>query len=453
MAKKRPQSSSSGSTFSSAQEAFNLLDSVISKAKAKGATDVEARIGQSVGMSTTVREGKVEKLSSPNAVSLSVAAHIGDRHATASIGTLKPEHIETMIDSVILSAKLASENPYARVADQSEIATSYPQLDIFDPSVPTIEDLKDRAMAAEDAALQAADIKMSNGASAGWGINEGFTAISNGFQGHFKKTTSGTSAMVIAERNGEMVSDGEGDSAVYQSDLIRPELIGEQAALNATNMLDARSVQSQIAPVIFDRDLGRSILSAFANAVAGPAIARQASFLQNKMGQQIFPEDVTIRDNPFIPRGLGSRPFDTEGMPSGPLTLVENGVLKSWIMDLASARELGLQSTGHGNGVTNLYIEAGDISLEDMMSDIKQGLYVTGLMGGGANVMTNQYSTSAQGFWIENGKIQYPVKGLTLGSNLHDMFLSMRVADDLNVLRSAAATPSLRFEGMTIGGK
>ena len=452
MAKQRPQSTQN-STFENASDAFNMLDTIISKAKAKGATDVEVRIGQSVGMSTTIREGKVEKLTSPNAVSLSIAAHIGSKHATASIGTLKPEHIETMIDAVILSAKLASDDPYGHVANPNDIISSYPQVDIFDPSIPTIEDLKDRAAAAEDAALRSSDIKLSNGASAGWGISESFTAISNGFQGHVRRTGSSTNAMVIAERNGEMVSDGEGHSAIYQSDLIKPEHIGEQAALNATNMLDARSVPSQIAPVIFDRDIASSILYAFINAASGPAIARQASFLENRMGDQIFPENITIRDNPFIPRGLGSRPFDTEGMDSQTLTLVENGVLKSWMMDLSSARELGLQSTGHGNGPSNLYIEAGDISLEDLISDIKEGFFVTGLMGGGANVMTNQYSTSAQGYWIENGKIQFPVKGLTLGGKLHDMFANMRAADDLNIQRSAVASPSLRFEGLTIGGK
>ncbi len=452
-AKRGGASSGLASSGLNVQDAFNLLERIITTAKAKGADEVEARISQSAGISASIRNGQVEKLNSPNSVGLSIATHIGNKHATASIGTLRPDHIESVIDSVILSTKMASEDPYARPADPSEIISSYAAIDTFDPSEPDVEELKDRARRAEAEALKHPDIKMSNTASASWNRGDSFMLISNGFKGHTTKTFHSVNAMVIAAQGKDMVSSGEYSTAVYGADLISPEDIGAQAALNAANMLGARSIPSQKAPVIFDRDLGPRLLAAFANAVSGPAVARKMTFLKDRMGDQVLNPAITIKDDPFLPRGLGSRAFDSEGMPSAPLTIAEKGVLKSWIMDLASARELGFKSTGHGSGPSNLYIEAGTQSLDEMIADIKQGFYVTELMGGGADVMTSRYSSGAGGFWIENGKIAFAVKELTLGGNLHDMFLSMTPADDLIKRRSALATPSLRINGMTIGGR
>lgn len=443
----------STSTGLSAQDAFALLETVAKAAKAKGADDVEARITQNTGLSATVRNGQIEKLGVPTSAALSIAVHIGDKHATASIGTLKPAHIEAAIESAVLSARLASDNPYGRVADPADIIKSYAALDIVDPRVPSVEELKSRALRAEAAALAHKDTKISNSASAAWSRAQSFILVSNGFRGEATKTSQSVNASVVAGRGQEMAVGGEYSAAIYGSDLISPEDIGAQAALNAANKLGGRGVPSQIAPVIFDRDLAPRLLGAFANAASGPAVAQGASFLKNRMGDQVMNAAITIVDDPYLPRGLGSSPFDPEGMPSPKLTLVENGELKNWIMDLASARQLGLTSNGRGNGTTNLYMEAGNVSLEDLIKDIKQGFYVTELIGGGANVMTSRYSSGAGGFWIENGQIAFPVKELTLAGNLHDMFLNMTPANDLVKRRSSVTAPSLRIEGMTIGGR
>lgn len=352
-----------------------------------------------------------------------------------------------------MSAKLASDNPYSRIADPADIIRSYAPLDIADPSVPGVEELKSRALRAEAAALANKDTKISNSASASWTRVQTFLLVSNGFRGEAVKTVHSISAGVIAGRGNEMTTGGEFSAAIYGADLVSPEDVGAQAALNAANKLGGRSVKSQIAPVIFDRDLAPRLVGAFANAASGPSVAQGASFLKNRMGDQVMNPAITIVDDPYLPRGLGSTPFDTEGMPSPRLTLVENGVLKDWIMDLASARQLGQISNGRGEGTTNLYMEAGNASLDDLIKDIKQGFYVTELMGGGANIMTSRYSSGAGGFWIENGQLAFPVKELTLAGNLHDMFLNITPANDLVKRRSSVSAPSLRIEGMTIGGR
>jgi PmbA protein len=437
----------------SVKEHFDLLEDIIRRAKAKGADNIEARITKSEGLSATVSNGDVTGLKSPNSASLSIAAHIGARSAVASIATLNPDHIEETLDAVILSAKLASEDPYKAVADPSEIVKTYPEMDLADPSAPTAEELISRAREADQAALASDHITLSNGATASWADNKAFIMISNGFQGHLHKTGFSITSGVIAEKDGEKRVGYEGSGALFQEDLVPASLVGEQAALNASNMLGAQQVQSQKVPVVFDRDVSGRILGAFLNAVSGPAVAKKQSFLGNQMGAQIFPSNITIIDDPFLERGLGSAPFDSEGMKRDRLTLVENGVIKNWMTDLASARELGVKPSGRGSGPTNLYIEAGSLSVEDLIDDIKQGLFVTSLMGGGANIMTNAYSSGASGFWIENGRIVFPVHELTIAGNLHDMFADMQVANDLAKKRSSISAPTMRFSPMTVGGR
>lgn len=313
---------------------------------------------------------------------------------------------------------------------------------------------------AEEAALSQTGITNSEGASASFSRNQVTLATSTGFCHHYSGTSSSLSVSVLAGEGTAMERDYDYSLVRYRENLPAAEEIGIKAAKNALRRLGSRKVSSRQAPVIFDPRVGKQLLSSFAGAISGSAIARGTSFLKDKRGEEVFSPAVTIIDDPRRVRGLASKPFDAEGLPASRLVLAEKGVLKEWLLHCRSARQLGMASNGRASrglssspspSATNLYIEAGKASPEALMKDIESGFYVTETFGMGINTVTGDYSQGAAGFWIEKGEIAYPVSEMTIAGKLQDMFKQMTPANDL-AFKYRTNTPTLRIDRMTIAG-
>jgi len=298
------------------------------------------------------------------------------------------------------------------------------------------------------------------GSGMGWGTTGFVLATSDGFSGSYQRSGISVSASFVAGDGTSMERDYDYDSCVHMSDLKSAEVIGKSAAEKVVKRLNPRQVNSGSYPIIFDKRISTGIAGTLASAVNGSAVARKTSFLRDKMGKQVAAKGINIIDDPHMVRRSGSRVFDGEGARSGKLNIVENGKLQTWLLDSATARELGLSPNGRagrgGSGTSpstsNLYMEPGEQSFEDMISSIKEGFYVTETIGHGINMVTGDYSKGAAGYWIENGEITYPVAEITIAGNLADMFLHMHPANDLE-FKYGTNAPTLLIEGMTLGGK
>ncbi|HVY94862.1 MAG TPA: metallopeptidase TldD-related protein, partial [Bryobacteraceae bacterium] len=336
----------------------------------------------------------------------------------------------------------------------------FPKLDIEDPNEPSAETLIARAKDAEAAAMAVPGVTNSEGGGASFGRSAVTLATSEGFFGAYAGTSHSVGVSVLSGEGTGMERDYESASARHSSDLDSSETIGKSAGERAVKRLNPRRVKSQSVPVVFDPRVSAGLIGHFAGAISGASIARGVSFLKEFMGKPVFAPGITIIDDPHRIRGLRSKPFDGEGVKNQRRAIIEDGVLTTWLLDCSSAKQLGLTSTGHaarGTGgppspsTTNFYMEAGKLSPGELMADIREGFYVTELMGMGVNGVTGDYSRGAAGFWIENGKIAYPVSEITIASNLKEMFRNLTPANDL-VFRYGTNAPTLRVEGMTIAG-
>ncbi|MEQ8949202.1 metallopeptidase TldD-related protein, partial [Parvibaculum sp.] len=337
----------------------------------------------------------------------------------------------------------------------------WPDLDIEDKSpVPSAEQLAAVAAEAEEAALAVPGVTNSSGAGASFGRSGVALVTSAGFAGSYAGTSSSFSCSVLAGEGTAMERDYEFSSARHANDLKSAAEIGRMAGEKAVRRLHPRKAGSQSVPIVYDPRVSGGLVDHFASAISGAAIARGTSFLKKSMGQRVFANGISIVDDPHMKRGLRSKPFDGEGVKNRRTQLIEDGTLTTWLLDTATARQLGLETTGHaarGTGgppspsTTNLYMEAGCLSVKELIADIKQGLYITELIGMGINGVTGDYSRGASGFWIENGEIVYPVSEITVAGNLRDMFLEMTPADDL-AFHYGTNAPTIRVEGMTVAG-
>jgi len=334
-------------------------------------------------------------------------------------------------------------------------------LDSCDPDEPLPATLIDRARRAEDTARAISGVTNSEGAEASWGQSRVSMAASNGFCNSYPVSSSQISVSVLAGDSSQgMERDYDYHAAVYATDLRSPEDIGHSAGQRVVRRLGARKMPTGRLPVIFDPRVSSGLIGHLAGAINGSAIARGTSFLKDQLGQRIFQPDINIVDDPHRRRGLRSKPCDGEGLANCRRVIVENGVLTSWILDLRSARQLGMTSTAHasrGTGgppspsVTNFFLQPGAVTVSELIGDIRAGFYVTELIGMGVNGVTGDYSRGAAGFWIENGEIVYPVHEMTIAGTLQEMFLHLSAANDLT-FRSGVDAPTLRIDGMTIAG-
>ena len=441
-------------------DALDILIALIAKAKRLGADAADAVLFEGASISHTRRLGRVEKLERSEGYDLGLRVFFGKRQATVSSNDRSAAALDELAERAIAMARVVPEDPYCGIAAPEELAREIPALDIFDPVEPRVETLIERATAAEDAARAVEGVTNSEGADAGWGRAKVVLAASNGFTGTYETSGQGVSVAVVAGNGTEMERDYDFASAVYGADLEDAALVGRRAGERAVKRLKPRKVASQKVPVVFDPRVARGLIGHLTGAISGPAIARGTSFLKDKLGQPIFGKGITVREDPHRRRGLRSKPFDAEGIANRPRAIVEDGVLTTWLLDLASARQLGLKTTGHaargtgsppGPSPTNLWLEPGMLSPQALMSDITQGFYVTELMGMGVNGITGDYSRGAAGYWIERGALAYPVSEVTIAGNLKDMFLRLTAASDLE-FKTGFDAPTVRIEGMTVAG-
>jgi PmbA protein len=439
---------------------FNFVEDLINKALKKGATSVDVINVISNSNSASIRKGKVESIENAEANSLGIRVFIGKKQAIISTSDLKLETIDNIIDKAIAMAEISPEDSYIGIAEQSLLATSIADLDLYDAKPQDPKWLVDAAMACEQAALSKPGITNSSGASAGFGNSNITIANSNNFIHNYRSSYHSLSVSVVAGADDEMQTDYDFCSARYASKLLSPEIIGNNAAKYALSKMHPKKLPTCKMAVIFDPRAGKSLLASLASAINGASITRGTSFLKNDLGKQIFPSNINIIDDPFILQGLASRPFDAEGLLGKKSNIIKNGVLEMWLLDLRSARKLNMPPTGHAHrsvasiphaGPTNFYMENGSVTKQELLNSVNKAFYVTDLMGMGINQVTGDYSQGASGFYIENGQILYPVSEVTIASNLRLMFSNLIAANDLE-LRYSINSPTLLINEMTIAG-
>lgn len=440
---------------------LDLLAELIAKARAGGADAADAVLLRSASLSVERRLGNPEGIERAESGDLGLRVFLGRRQAVASSTDLSADALDGVVEMALAMARAAPEDPWCGLAEPGELANSFPDLDIADPAEPDGETLDSRAAAAEDAARAVGGVTNSEGAQAGWSRTEVTHAASNGFAGNYVSTRSSVGVSVLAGEGTGMERDYEFDSKTHGADLRDGAEVGAEAGNRAVRRLHPRKSETGEVPVIFENRVAGGLLRSFAGAISGPAIARGTSFLKDSMNQAVFPANITIVDDPHRQRGLRSKPFDAEGVANTRRALVADGVLQSWILDCASARQLSLATTGNAaRGVsgppspspTNLYLEPGEGTLDDLIKAVDRGFLVTELMGMGVSMVTGDYSRGAAGLWIENGEIAYPVSEVTVAGNLKDMYLALTAAGDLQ-FRGGTDAPSLRVDGMTVAGK
>lgn len=443
-----------------AANAIDLLQDLIGRARRAGADAADAVLFEGTSLSHARRLGKTERLERSEGQDLGLRILVGRQQAMVSTSDRSPKMLAELVERTMAMAKAVPEDPFCGLAEPDQIANNWPALDMLDPSEPSAETLIERAAAAEDAALAVAGVTNSEGAEAGWGRSRVALAASNGFAGSYAGSSHSISVAVLSGSGTRMERDYDFTSAVYAADLRDPAEIGKSAGEKAVNRLGARKMPTCRCPVVFDPRVSRSMLSHLLGAISGPSITRGTSFLRDKLGKPIFPEAITITEDPHRPRGLRSKPFDGEGIANRRRALVDKGVLTTWLLDLRSARQLRLATTGHAArgtasppspAATNIWLEPGTVSPQELSSDIKIGLFVTELMGMGVNGITGDYSRGAAGFWIENGERTFPVSEMTIAGNLNQMFLGLSAANDLE-FRTGSDAPTLRIDDMTVAG-
>lgn len=439
----------------------DILAKTLSQAKLLGADEAEAVFYEADGISVTVRLGKLETVERPAEKALGLRVYSGKKTTSLSTSDLSPAALSELAEKAVMIAKQSPENPYAELAGKDLFAREFNKnLEIYDLSSPEAGALKDLALRAEDAGRAIKGITNSEGGSAGWKKSTKTHLTSKGFEGENTSSSFSCYTVLLAGVGTTMERDYEFSSARFFEDLDNPEGIGRRAAERAIKRLNPKKIKSQTVPIIFHRRTSNSLLGHFSGAINGKPVAKGTTFLSADLGNRIFPKNVQIIDDPTRKRGLSSRPFDGEGLKMERLDLVRDGVLKTWLLDIASAKEMNLISNGRASrslaGATspsssNLYMENGKSSLKEMMASVGEGLLVTELIGMGVNIVTGDYSRGATGFWFEDGEIAFPVSEITIAGNLKDMFSTIEPASDLEFKRGTDA-PSMLIPSMVVAG-
>jgi PmbA protein len=419
------------------------------------AADAVAVVGRSTSVS--VRLGKVEATESSESDDLSLRVFVGPRVASVSANAASDP--DTLARRAVDMARASPEDPFQGLADRARLATTVPDLDLFDRTIVSSERLRDDALAAEEAARAVPGVTNSGGSSASAGVGGLVLATSAGFLGSYVASRFSRSVSAVAGEGTGMERDYDFSSRLHFADLDSPETIGKKAGERAIRRLGARKARTGPVTVIFDPRVARGIAGHLAGAINGASVARKTSFLRDMMGKQVASAGITASDEPRRPRGQSSRPFDGEGVAGERLLMVEDGVLRHWFLSTSAARELGLETNGRGvraassvsPSSTNFAIEPGTTSPADLIASLPAGFYVNEVFGQGVNMVTGEYSRGASGFWIENGELAYPVSEVTIASNLKDMFLRLTPANDLD-RNFGTAAPTLLIEGMTLAG-
>ena len=445
-------------------ELEQIASDLVDRAKGAGATAADVVVREADEFSTTLRLGKIESLKEAASKVLGLRVLLGIRSASSFSSDFSEQSLGRLVERTIAMAKVTSEDPASGLPEPSQLGRYPGDLGLFSSDVEslTTEDRIQLARRAEEAAL-GADPRIQNSEGAWFEASLGAMAYANslGFVGSYRSSYCAVSVSPIAQQDGGMQRDYWYSVARRAAALETPEAVGRKAAQRVLRKLGARKVSTCQAPVVFDPETARSLLGHVFDAVRGDAIYRSASFLTGKLHQKVANENVTILDDGLRPGGFGSRPFDGEGIPSSITPVIEKGVLQNYLLNCYTARKLDLQTTGNasrgiagppGVGPKNFYMAAGPYSPEEILRSVKNGFYVTELIGFGVNTVTGDYSRGAAGMWIEKGELAYPVEEVTIAGNLAEMLNHIEMVGSDLEFRSALASPTLLISGLTVAG-
>ncbi len=447
-------------------ELRDLAASVVSRAMKAGATAAEAVVREGSEFSTVVRMGEVETLKEAGSRAIGLRTFLGQRTASTYSSDFSSDGIQRLISGALELARVTSEDAYAGIPEPDQLGSLQGDLKLYYEDVYSLppEQRIDYARRAERAALETDPrMKNSDGGSFDAAIGHKVLANSHGFVGEFRRSYCSVAAAPIAQdENGNMQRDSWYALARTMAKLESPESVGREAARRTLRRLGSRKIASTQVPIVLDPTVAESILDNIFDAVDGGAIYRQSSFLANKLGEQVAASNITVVDDGTIPGGFGTEPFDGEGVPTRRTVVIENGVLKSYLLNTYTAKKLGMKTTGNasrglagtpGIGAGNFYLQKGDRTPQQIIGDIKQGLYVFQFLGFGVNMVTGDFSRGVSGVWIENGELTYPVEEVTVAGNLKDMLNNIsEIGNDLE-FRGSMAAPTLRIDGMMVAGE
>lgn len=447
------------------RELQDTADHVIDRAKKSGATAADAMIREDDTFSVTVRMGEIETLKEAISRGLMLRVFVGKRTATSHTSDLSPAVIDRLVDETVEMARLTSEDDSGGLPQESVFRRDFPELNLLDPTWENLSPEQRIALAVEaESAALSVDKAITNSEGSSFEYARSRLALANtqGFAGAYEGTTAVLVCVPIAQSKNGMQRDHWMSASRHRTEMEPAQAVGRKAAERALRRLGARKIPTCQVPVIFDPLSSRSLLNHIFEAVAGSSIYRRSSFLIDQIGQPVAASDVTIVDDATMPRGLGSSPFDDEGVTTQTTPIIENGILRNYLHTAYTARKLGARPTGNGSrtasgvvtiGPTNFYLKGGSHTPEEIIGSVKAGLYVVELIGFGVNTVTGDYSRGAVGLWIENGKFVHPVQEVTIAGNLREMLKNIEmVGNDVTFVGSIAA-PTLRLGNMVVSGE
>ena len=420
---------------------FNRLEDIQKLAKSKGADDVKVVYTESEAAKVTAQDGEIERIERPENSQISVGVYLGQKTGSAVINSQRPEIIEACINEAILNAKMQPDDPYAGLIDPSEIADQYATLDLVDSNVPHIDTLVDRAVSASKAAMSNNKLIFQASGASSWSKSSKHILASNGFSGVVERTSCGVQAVAIAKEGEQMQSDYDYDAQIYGADLKDATSVGQLASENALKCLNPRTIKAQNVPVVIKPQIAESLVNEFIAAMSGLAVLKNKSFLAGKLDKRVMSPNITIVNDPLLDRGLGSYAFDADGIAADRFLLVEGGELKTYLFGSYGARKFNdekgtaYRSTGHAGVDPYIYMKPGEKSPQELISEVKDGFYLTELMNLQVNEFDGSFTSPASGFWIENGEIAYRVDGASIGGNLFDLFNEVEVGNDVDRLQ------------------
>ena len=420
-------------------------------AKKLGATDVSVTVGNSVSESVSFRNRVLDESNRSDSLAISIETYIGKKRSSISSSNLLDENLKTLISKCFETTKITPEDEFNSLPDKDLLAGEIKNLNLYDESHLENDKKIDYLRELEEAA--SIDKKIVNTES-GFTENKSnfILANSDGFCNGYRSSSFSASCVTVAKDENSMERDYEFTSKCHLNDIIDPKNLGKIAAEQTIKKLSPKKIGSDKISIIFDKRIAKGLLSSFASAISSSAIARGTSFLKDKIDQQIFSSSINIFDKPDLVKGMGSQCFDSEGVKSEALKLVERGFLKEYLVDTYNGKKLNLRSNGRSGGSTNLYFENGQISFDELLKIHSRSLYITETIGHGTNLVTGDYSVGANGFLVENGELKYPVSEITIAGNFNDMFKSITLANDLD-FKYSVNSPTMMIEGMTVDGK
>ena len=420
-------------------------------AKKLGATDASVTVGNSISESVSFRNRVLDESNRSDSLAISISTYIGKKRSSISSSNLLDENLKTLISKCFETTKITPEDEFNSLPDKDLLAGEIKDLNLYDQS--HLENDKKIDYLKELEEVASIDKKIVNTES-GFTENKSnfILANSDGFCNGYRSSSFSASCVTVAKDENSMERDYEFTSKCHLNDIIDPKNLGKIAAEQTIKKLSPKKIGSDKISIIFDKRIAKGLLSSFAGAISSSAIARGTSFLKDKIDQQIFSSSINIFDKPDLVKGMGSQCFDSEGVKSEALKLVERGFLKEYLVDTYNGKKLNLRSNGRSGGSTNLYFENGQISFEELLKIHSRSLYITETIGHGTNLVTGDYSVGANGFLVENGELKYPVSEITIAGNFNDMFKSITLANDLD-FKYSVNSPTMMIEGMTVAGK